>query len=267
MLFSPFAYMAPSGDADVQAFIDAVDTAGGSLTTTEEAAINTLVSDLKSSGVWDKCNAIYPFVGSSATAHKFNLKDPRDLDAAFRLTFTGTWTHDANGAKSDGDDANYADTYWDVTVNASNDAHHVFKYATIPSTTGCGYDGQGGSPYLIMGTCAALEWFSGGAQITSGGSRTGGYAQGILRTSSTNVHFYRYLNSNQGAGWNVAATSTNAVGSITSANYTLGKINNTGFGCDDTYGLYTLGETMTQTEFSDLYDAAQTFNTTLGRDV
>ena len=29
--------------------------------------------------------AIYPFVGGTATTHKFNLKDPADINAAFRL--------------------------------------------------------------------------------------------------------------------------------------------------------------------------------------
>ena len=238
-MFIPFGFMKTpeaGGDADANAFISAVQGGGDTLTATEQSAIQTLVADLKTAGVWNKCDAIYPFVGGTASAHKWNLKNPVDTDAGFRLTFTGTWTHDANGAKSDGADTNYADTYWNVVADSSNDAHHVFKYATIPSTTGCGYDGQGGSPYLIMGTCTALEWFSGNATNTSGGSRTGGYAQGILRTSSTNVHFYRYLNSNQGAGWNVAQTNTTAVGSITSANYTLGKINNVGYGCDDAYG-------------------------------
>lgn len=32
--------------------------------------------------------AVYPFIGGTASTHKFNLKDPRDLDVAFRLTFS-----------------------------------------------------------------------------------------------------------------------------------------------------------------------------------
>ena len=49
-MFTPFGFMGSYGDADAQAFIDAVVNAGGSLTATEETAINTLVPDLKSAG-------------------------------------------------------------------------------------------------------------------------------------------------------------------------------------------------------------------------
>ncbi len=49
-------------------------------------------------------------VGGTATAHKFNLKDPRDLDAAYRLQFNGGWTHSSNGVKPNGTTA-YANTY------------------------------------------------------------------------------------------------------------------------------------------------------------
>jgi hypothetical protein len=53
--------------------------------------------------------AIYPFVGGTASTHKWNLKDPRDLDAAFRLVFNGGWTHSSTGATPNGTNG-YADT-------------------------------------------------------------------------------------------------------------------------------------------------------------
>jgi hypothetical protein len=74
-------------------------------------AINTLVVDLKNNGTWDKYYAIYPFIGGTAATHKWNLKDPRDLNASYRLTFHGTWTHNAMGAKGDGVNGTYADTH------------------------------------------------------------------------------------------------------------------------------------------------------------
>lgn len=81
-------------DADAQAFFDAITTAGGSLTSTEETAINDLVLDLKSYSLWDKMIGLYPVVGSGATEHSFNLKDPTQ----YNLTFNGTWTHSSSGA-------------------------------------------------------------------------------------------------------------------------------------------------------------------------
>ncbi len=80
-------------DPDAQAFI----TAASITDPTQQSAINQLVVDLKGYSIWTKFKAIYPIVGGSASSHKFNLKDPRDLDAAFRLTFSSGWTHSANG--------------------------------------------------------------------------------------------------------------------------------------------------------------------------
>ena len=68
-------------DADAQAFI----TAAGITDSTQQSAIDTLVKQLKGYGIWSKMKAVYPFVGGTATTHKYNLKDPRDLNAAFRL--------------------------------------------------------------------------------------------------------------------------------------------------------------------------------------
>ena len=75
----------------------------------QKTAINELVLDLKAAGLWTKMKAIYPMVGGTASSHKWNLKDPRDLDAAYRLVFYGGWTHSSTGAKPNGVDG-YADT-------------------------------------------------------------------------------------------------------------------------------------------------------------
>jgi len=65
-------------------------------------AIDDLVIAAKAHGWWSKCLGIYPYVGGTATTHKYNLKDPRDLDAAFRITFNGSWTHGSGGITGDG---------------------------------------------------------------------------------------------------------------------------------------------------------------------
>jgi len=96
---------APNLDAAAAAFI----TAAGISDSTQINAINALVIAAKANGWWTLCNAIYPFVGGTATTHKYNLKDPRDLDAAFRIVWNGSWTHNANGITGDGSTA-YGDT-------------------------------------------------------------------------------------------------------------------------------------------------------------
>jgi hypothetical protein len=73
-------------DPDAQAFL----TATGITDPTITSAIDTLVLDLKAASLWTKMKALYPFVGGTSTTHKYNLVDPADTDAAFRLTFNGT---------------------------------------------------------------------------------------------------------------------------------------------------------------------------------
>lgn len=106
-MFTPFAFMAEAAaagyDPDAQAFFDAVEGGGDTLTTTEKDGTNQLVLDMKSLGVWSRLYAFYPLVGSTSTSCKWNLKDPRDLDAAFRLTYTavGNLTFNTKGWKQD----------------------------------------------------------------------------------------------------------------------------------------------------------------------
>jgi len=118
-------------DPDAQAFI----TAAGITDATQINAINRLVLNYKGQGnlnnsvdLWNFTNVIYAFVGGTASAHKFNLKDPRDLDAAFRLAFSGGWTHDANGAKPNGTNA-YARTFLVPSAVLNLNNHSVSYYS------------------------------------------------------------------------------------------------------------------------------------------
>ena len=111
-------------DADAQAFI----TAAAITDVTQQNAINTLVLALKGYSIWTKFKAIYPIVGGSASSHKYNLKDPRDLDAAFRLTFAVGWTHSANGMTPNG--VTYANTFFKPsTEGLTYNNNHLSYYS------------------------------------------------------------------------------------------------------------------------------------------
>ena len=77
MIFSPFAYMAQAagGDADANAYIAAIGTAGGTLTSAEEGYIQTLFTDLKSAGIYSNLTRMYPLVGGVEAAHAINAVD------------------------------------------------------------------------------------------------------------------------------------------------------------------------------------------------
>lgn len=115
---NPFTY---SGfDSDAEAFINVTGISGSNAT-----AINNLVVALKNQNMWNDMVAIYPMIGGTATTHKYNLKDPQDTDAAFRLNFVGGWTHNSSGAKPDGVSGTYADTFFVPQTHFAglNDSH------------------------------------------------------------------------------------------------------------------------------------------------
>lgn len=137
-------------DADAQAFI----TAAGISDATQIKAINRLVLDLKGTknpnyftqNIWSKFKAIYPFVGGTSTTHKYNLIDPRDLDAAYRLTFTNSPTHNSSGITFNGTD-NYADTHFNPST-LSTDGAGISAYSLTSSITNAAFT----SPVLIGST-------------------------------------------------------------------------------------------------------------------
>jgi hypothetical protein len=126
------SYVFSSLDPDAQAFI----TAAGITDATQKTAINQLVINTKAAGIWTKMKAIYPFVGGTATTHKWNLKNPADTDAAFRLIFSGGWTHTSNGAQPNGTNG-YADTRLNMSSNYSvNDNAHISFYSRTATNSG-----------------------------------------------------------------------------------------------------------------------------------
>ena len=175
-------------DPDAQAFLNAAVITN----VTQANAINTLVIDLKSNGIWSKSYALYPLVGGTASQHKFNLKDPRDLDAAFRLTFFGGITHSATGMQGNGTNG-YADTFFN------------------PTTQGVGIDNYGVGCNSLTDLSAVVVDM-GGRQLISVG------ATQMLIRYSTNLYQFRINNNNVGT-----LTSTGATTSI--GNFGMNRLN------------------------------------------
>ena len=89
-------------------------------------AIDTLVLDLKDASLWSDLQAFYPFVGGTASTHKWNLKNPLDTDAAFRLTWGGGITHDRLGVTGNGTNA-YGNTHIVPSTDINGDSSFGFK--------------------------------------------------------------------------------------------------------------------------------------------
>ena len=253
-------------DPDAQAFL----TATGITDATETSAINQLVLDMKGAGVWTKVQAAYPLVGGTATTQKYNLMDPQDTDAAFRLTWNGTWIHNSDGIKGDGSTTT-AVTNWNPAAN-------------VTSSTGC---------HLVLTTNVAKT----NGQYDMAGAQSGFGDWGIIVGYLGNNNGY----ANTGSGWltgTLGATPNAYVGTMAMSHD--GTSTLTSFWPDGTqlaqstshtfnlptydipiggadingtlerwanagYSFSSLGEYLTNSQMADYTTAIDTYNTALSR--
>jgi hypothetical protein len=119
-----------------------------------------------------KFPAIYPMIGGTATSHKYNLSAPQDLDASYRLAFSGGITHSGTGADPNGSNG-FGDTFFNVrtyrgSASASVDQFSIGYYSRQNTTADDCYLGAfDGTTGLRMMPNAFGNDFS---QINNGGS-------------------------------------------------------------------------------------------------
>ena len=249
-------------DPDAQAFLTAAAITDPTIT----SSIDTLVVQLKGYGIWTKMKALYPFVGGTASSHKFNLKDPRDLDAAFRLVFNGGWTHSVNGVQGNLTNA-FADTYLVPSTNLVTD-NHVSIYLNTLFTSG-------NAPYNIGAYNSETQALAIRAMGTAdNNSRTYNYhAINIANTIGNSAGFW--LNNiispnNRQLRNNVLRSSATKTGTVPTQKVYLGALNFNGSASlftNQRIALSTIGDNLTATEEGNLYTAVQAFQTSLSRQV
>jgi hypothetical protein len=101
-------------DADALAFLNAAGIVDQNIS----YGINELVIGLKNNNLWNKMFAFYPFVGATENSCKFNLRNPQNTNAAYRLSFSSCQFL-ANGLRRDTTSA-FARTFLNpVVVNAT----------------------------------------------------------------------------------------------------------------------------------------------------
>jgi len=102
-------------DTDAQAYF----TANTAITSAaDKNAINIFYLGLKSDGIYTKMKAMYLPIWGSAAACKWNLINPVDSNAAFRLTFSTGITYTSNGMTFNGTSA-FANTYFTPSISLS----------------------------------------------------------------------------------------------------------------------------------------------------
>jgi hypothetical protein len=262
MIINPYAF-GVAYDADAQAFF----TAASITDNTQKTAVNQLVVDLKTYGIWTKMKALYPFVGGTSTTHKYNLKDPQDTDGAFRLVFSGGWTHSSTGALPNGTNG-YADTKFIPSTNLTINSAHFSTYKRTNNVN---------ANFELDGIWASAQnsgfdiWYNPSGKTMLGTSNstvsytrtttTGLYL--ATRTSSSSLKHFRN-STNQGTNTNTITNIPTTYTVIVGARSDSGSIayyNNleTAFA--------SIGDGLNDTEAANFYTAVQAFQTTLSRNV
>lgn len=261
-LVNPYWYASTCADADAVAFLAAAGITDPTIT----SAICTLVTTMKADGTWAKMNAIYPFVGGTATTHKFNLKNPLDTNAAFRLTFSGGWVHSSLGALPNGSNS-FANTFFNPSLNGTQNSHHLSYYSRTNSNlteveVGSFLSNNGS---LIEIRTANISYF----RINNG--------TGTITFADTDSRAFYIANRTASNLINAWRNSTKSVQSTTllstaliNLNHYIGAFNNSGtatFFSRKQCAFASIGSGLTDGEAVALYNSVQAFNTTLSRQV
>lgn len=253
-----------SYDADAQAFF----TAASITDTTQKNAVNQLVLDLKSYNIWTKMKAVYPIVGGTAATHKFNLVNPQDTNAAFRLAFSTGWTHSSSGITPNGSSA-YANTYLNPNTILNNSNNHLSVYSRTNSggnMVELGSYGVSGLTYYFLtylkGAANTFVLADGNSVFPSVANADSKGFYIMSKPSASNASGYKngtkvINNQNVGTG-------------VSFQNVFMGACNT-----DGTVGLYSnkeiafgsLGDSLTDTEAANFNTAVQAYQTTLSRNV
>jgi len=260
-------------DADAQAFI----TAAVITDVTQQGAINTLVLALKGYSIWTKFKAIYPIVGGTASQHKFNLKDPRDLDVAFRLTYATGFTHSATGMLPNGTSAfgntflagnlltvsNQAMSYYSRTNTSA--AVNMYEVGYIPATiyrNGLGVRSTFRSVANRSVSDIALIAGTGAAILANNLDSTGFYIANRNSNVDNKIHKNGVI-----VGINTSSIGTPTTSSL---NYYISASNSNGTAnnfSNRECAFASIGDGLTDTDASNLYTAVQAYQTTLSRQV
>lgn len=250
-----------SGDPDANAFI----SAAGLTDATQKNAIQQLVVDLKSYGLWTKMKAIYPMIGGTAYTHKWNLKDARDTDAAYRLTFAGGWTHSITGAQPNGT-TGYGDMYIKPSDMGQNNAHLSYYSRTDVSENGIeigAWFGGDGMYLLYRYGSSAFKAFN-NSDLNTGSLYTP--TNGLLiasRLSSSTVKYYHKGSLIDTSSMTSVSPKTFSLNLAVQNQNVSGRFNYSSKEC----AFATAGDGLTDIEAADLYTAIQDFQTTLSRQI
>jgi hypothetical protein len=150
----------------------------GTTDTNTISSISTFISGLKSAGLWNKLQVIYPFVGTTTGSQTINLKEP----GIYRLGLTGSFSASSAGLYPSSS-TSFVDSIPGTTVHPlvnSASAHLSLLSYDLP--TGNGF--LGGNSLPALGGDVII---SSGSKILHAFKTTGTSSFTMLNPSVTNV--------------------------------------------------------------------------------
>lgn len=251
-------------DTDAANFL----TTTGITDSTTTNAICTLVSSLKSAGVWALMDAIYPFVGGTSTICSYNLKNP----AQYQITWHGAVTFAASGITGDGS-TGYGDTGFNpataggnYTASSATLAVYMSGASSSGTVLGSGSEPTNKQPFAFIGWASATQVDYGGPNGNTTAPRNITSVKGFALLTQTNATTATYYtqDGNTGTYSNPIASSltlptvdfyvlaTNAAGAA--AQFTA-----------QTLSFAAFGGTLTITQATAMANAVIAFETALSR--
>lgn len=234
--------------------------AAGITDATQKSAVNQLVLDLKSASVWSKMAALYPFVGGTSSSCSYNLSNP----ATFQMTWHGSLTFDSTGITSDGVFGSYGDTGLNANTTTPNSLAFGFYSRTSAGSNAvdCGAYPGGASDIMEIWANA----FGGNGffdnQADSGrasGATTNG--AGLFLSSRQGGNNTGYRNST------AIDTTLGVQGTLVNANFLICSRIGSETPSVRNFALFFISSGLTGADVTNFYNAVQTFQTTLGRNV
>jgi len=256
-------------DSDAQAFFDRVTAAGGTLSATEQLAIDTLVKQMKSDGIWTKMKAIYPMVGASAAACAQNLKS-----SSFTGTFTATgWTFASTGVTPNGTNA-FMNTNLIPDNSLTINNTHLSFYSRTNTVSGVDIGTNDNATTFLplfkfvvrnsSNEFIALQYsFLTGEILTATNTDSRGFYE-ISRISNISSKAFKNGSSI------VSSTTPNSQTRMSKFSLYIGASNNNGVAqefSNHQCAFASIGDGLTDPEASNLYTTVQAFQTTLSRQV
>ena len=254
-------------DEDAVEYLDAVNETN----TTTRSGVNKFVKTLKTEGLWNKISGIYPLIGDT-DYYGYNLKDARDSDEAFRLSFSSEDTVlDPAGTITFAGTDDYANTHFNPSTDlADNTVHLSFLNLLDVSVNSSDIGAQEGAGNRLLihvdyGNEAYFDsYFYGDERVTISSINSSAFYV-ASRTSDSASFMKTYTTAEDNYETN---TNTISYGRPNLDMY-FGTVNNNGtpvaINADRTYGFLSFGKGLSADEATTLYTAVKTLHSDINR--